>query len=70
MVGQQKRGASTAVFYRNAQGLLVTVPVEWTTLAAPDPAVVAARGRCHFRVDDLLQLTALLGRLSPPGGVT
>jgi hypothetical protein len=28
----------------------------WTSLAAPDPFVIAAAGRAHFRMEDLIRL--------------
>lgn len=28
----------------------------WTSLATPDPFVIAARGRAYFRLEDLIRL--------------
>jgi Family of unknown function (DUF5372) len=48
------------VFYRDSQGHRASMPLGWTSLAPQDPylAVVAARSR--FRVQDLIDLAALL----------
>jgi hypothetical protein len=32
------------------------LPASWTSLAAPDPFVIAAAGRAHFRLMDLIRL--------------
>jgi len=38
----------------------LSLPVEWTDLAAQDPFVVVAAGRSPFRTQDLLELAALV----------
>jgi hypothetical protein len=35
------------------------MPASWTDVAAPDPFVVVAAGRAHFRTTDLLALVRL-----------
>jgi len=51
------------VFYRDCHGRLESIPTPWTSMVAEDPFVVVAAGRSRFRVADLLELAALVGRL-------
>ena len=48
------------VMYYNAQGRLCSMLVSWTSLALQDAFALASAGRSWFRVDDLLNLAALL----------
>ena len=48
------------VLYYNVQGRLCSVLASWTSLALPDAFSLASAGRSWFRVDDLLNLDALL----------
>src|SRR5882672_2316189 len=48
------------VLYYNAQGRLCSMLVSWTSLALQDAFSLASAGRSWFRVDDLLNLVALL----------
>ena len=50
------------VCYRDDKGRLRFLPTDWTSLAPPDPFVQASAGRSHFRIEDLLQLTALIAQ--------
>lgn len=58
------------VMYYDRQGRLRSMRTSWTSLADPDLFSQAAQGRSWFRVDDLLQLAALLENLrsTPPQG--
>jgi hypothetical protein len=40
-----------------------SLPAAWTDVEGPDPFLVIAAGRAHFRVADLLALAALLRKL-------
>lgn len=51
------------VYFHDEQGRLRSVPAAWTSLVASDPIVVLGAGRSPFRVADLLQLVALLGKI-------
>ena len=53
------------VFYRDRQGQLASLPARWTSAVAEDPFVTVAGGRSRFRVDDLIELVALVRRLRP-----
>jgi len=44
-------------------GALWSVPVSWTDFIPADPYVSIGRGRAHFRVEDLVELTALVATL-------
>ena len=48
------------VFFHDADGRLRSIPARWTSLVAPDPAVVLAAGHAPFRVSDLLAVARLL----------
>jgi hypothetical protein len=48
------------VFFHDADGQLRSIPALWTSLVAPDPAVVLAAGRAPFRVGDLLAVARLV----------
>jgi Family of unknown function (DUF5372) len=39
------------------------VPAGWTDVAAPDPFVVVAAGRCPFTTDGLLAVADLVDRI-------
>jgi hypothetical protein len=51
------------VYFRDGQGLVTSLPAGWTSVV-PDDAFVAA-GRARFRVQDLVDLAALVRRLRP-----
>ncbi len=40
-----------------------SLPAGWTDVEGPDPLLVVAAGRAHFRAADLLALAALLQKL-------
>ena len=40
-----------------------SLPAGWTDVEGPDPFLVLAAGRAHFRSADLLALAQLLGKL-------
>ena len=44
------------VTVQRPDGSAWSVPVGWTDLLPPDPAVKAGRGRAAFRLEDLLRL--------------
>ena len=51
------------VFYREPAGNLASLPARWTSAVPEDLFVVVAAGRSRFRVQDLIELAALVGRL-------
>jgi len=54
------------VMFFDAHGRLRSMRTAWTSLAEPDAFAQAAAGRSWFRVDDLLQLAAVLDQIQPP----
>ncbi len=54
------------VMFFDAHGRLRSMLTAWTSLAAQDGFAQTAAGRSWFRVDDLLQLAALLDQLQEP----
>jgi hypothetical protein len=50
------------VFYRDGHGHVASVPARWTSVEAEDPFVVVSAGRSRFRVVDLIELVAVVGR--------
>jgi hypothetical protein len=53
------------VYFHNAEGRLISLPAQWTSVVAEDPFVIMAAGRSHFRVEDLVKLVGLLEGLKP-----
>ena len=51
------------VYFREGDGHLASLPARWTSVVPDDPFVVVAAGRSHFRVEDLIDLAALVRRL-------
>ena len=51
------------VHLRGEGGQLLSVPAGWTDVAAPDPFVVIAAGRCPFTTDGLLAVADLVDRI-------
>jgi len=48
------------IYFHDESGSLVGIPARWTSAEAPDPWVVVAAGRSHFRLDDLIRLRGLI----------
>ena len=51
------------VYYRDGRGHLTSLPVGWTSVVPEDAFVAVAAGRSQFRVQDLVDLAALVVRL-------
>jgi len=51
------------VFFLDEAGTQHSLPAGWTDAVAPEVFVAMAAGRCPFRVEDLLALADLIGRL-------
>jgi len=63
LAAQNKEFGEDRVFYRDADGRMRYLPRRWTSLAAPDPFVIAAAGTAHFRLEDLVRLSELIKKL-------
>ena len=48
LAAQSREFGEERVFYREPNGRMRFLPARWTSLAAPDPFVIAAAGRAHF----------------------
>ncbi len=51
------------VYYHDGRGHLTSLPAGWTSLAPEDAFVALAAGRSRFRVQDLIDLAAVVRRL-------
>ena len=57
-------------YYHDDAGKLCSVPAGWTSLCAPDAFVVVARGRCPFRLADLVELCRMVRAISHADGAS
>jgi hypothetical protein len=62
-LGRRAQWGEDRVFYRSAEGHRASLPAGWTSLVPVDPVVVLSSGQTRFRVDDLIELVALVSRL-------
>ena len=60
LAAQNKEFGEDRVFYRDADGRMRYLPARWTSMAAPDPFVIAAAGRTYFRLEDLIRVAELI----------
>jgi Family of unknown function (DUF5372) len=63
LVAQNREYGEERVYYRDQDGRMRFLPVRWTSLAAPDPFVLAAAGRAYFRLEDLIRLAEQMKEL-------
>jgi hypothetical protein len=63
VVEQRHNWGEDRVFYRGDQGHLVSLPACWTSVVPEDPFVVVAAGWSRLRIEDLVELATLVGRL-------
>ena len=63
MAAENREFGQDCVFYRDPDGRMRYLLRRWTSLAAPDPFVIAAAGRAYFRVEDLVRLGELIQEL-------
>jgi hypothetical protein len=62
-VSHQHRWGEDRVFFRDRHGHMASLPARWTSVVPEDPFSAMAAGRARFRVDDLIDLVALVLRL-------
>jgi hypothetical protein len=62
-VAYRQNWGEDRVHLHDENGQLFSLPAAWTDVAAADPFVVIAAGRCPFTTDGLLALADLVGRL-------
>src|SRR5260370_35918672 len=65
LVDRRNAWGEDRVFFHDDAGKLRRVPAGWTSAAPPDAFVEISAGRSHFRIEDLLQLVALIPQPSP-----
>jgi hypothetical protein len=65
-VGRTRRWGDERVWFRSASGDLRTIPLRFTSLAAPDPFVQWGGGRSCHRVAELIELRRLMDGLRDP----
>jgi hypothetical protein len=65
LIDQYLAWGEDRVCFRDDKGGLRYLPTAWTSIAPPDPFVRTSAGRSHFRVEDLLQLAALIAQQTP-----
>ncbi|UCF69643.1 MAG: Y4bD/Y4pK family protein [Acidobacteriota bacterium] len=63
LVTQRHNWGEDRVYYHDAEGRLKSLPARWSSVFPEDPFVVIAAGRSCFRVEDLRELSELIGRL-------
>jgi len=66
LLDERRNRHGDRVWFQADDGVLRTVPREWTSLATRDPFEVIAAGRAWFRPDDLARLVALVSALRFP----
>jgi hypothetical protein len=62
LVDYRRTWGEHRVYFHDEKSRLRAMPAGWTDAGAPDPFVTLAAGRAHFRIEDLVQLAALVGR--------
>jgi hypothetical protein len=62
-VAHRQNWGEDRVHLHDENGRLFSLPAGWTDMAAPDPFVVSAAGRCPFTADGLLAVAELADRL-------
>ena len=62
--GERYNRSGKRLLLRVDDGVVCSVPPQWTDLVALSPEVAMGRGRALFLVEDLLELASLVTRLS------
>ncbi|WP_371412301.1 DUF5372 family protein [Ensifer sp. NM-2] len=63
-VGERANSQGKRLLLQTEDATVWSVPPQWTDLVSPDPEVVMGNGRPLLRVADLMELAALVERLS------
>jgi hypothetical protein len=70
-VKRRRNWRADRVYVFGPNGLLLSLPAEWTDVVAEDPFIVVAAGRSPFHTSGLLELAELVARIraqQAPGG--
>ena len=70
LLAHRQNWGEDRAFFIDDRGQSVSLPVQWTGRAPPDPSVIVAAGRSASRVADLLELARLLERPRRADGPT
>jgi hypothetical protein len=62
-IGERYNRYGMTLLLESEDGLIYSVPPQWTDLVAPDPEVVISKHGALFRIVDLLELSLLMDRL-------
>ena len=68
-VKRRRNWRADRVYVFDPTGGLLSLPVEWTDVAAEDPFVVVAAGRSPFHTAGLLELAEMVARMRAQGSV-
>ena len=63
LVTYRKNWGEDHVYFEDEDGRPVSLPARWTSVLPPEPLVAVAQGQSEFRIDDLLELAALVERI-------
>lgn len=63
MIEYRQAWGEKRVYFLDSSGQMQRLPASWTDIAGEDLFVAVAAGRSPLRVEELLQLVDLLGRL-------
>ena len=63
-VKRRRNWRADRVYVLDPNGLLLSLPVEWTDVVAEDPFIVVAAGRSPFHTPGLLELAELVARIA------
>lgn len=64
LINRRQRWGQWRVYYVTENGCQSYLPASWTDAGPGDPFVEQAQGRAIARVEDLLQLAAMITKLS------
>jgi len=67
LTARRQNWGEARVVYFNGAGRLCSMPTSWTSVADVDHFEIASAGRSWFRIDDLLELSALMQTLNQTG---
>ena len=59
-LGSREGFAEDRLYFEHPDGRAASIPKHFTDLGSIDPVVVMGRGRCLFRIADLLELCSLI----------
>lgn len=64
-VARRAQWGEERVFHRDRKGHMASLPARWTSLVPEDLFVTVSAGRSRLRVQELVELAALVRALAP-----